>query len=314
MAPRANWKGFLKLAELSFPVSLYSAVASNERIAFHMINRETGHRLRRQFVDEETEEVVANEDEVKGYEISAGQYVMLEPEEIAAAIPESDKTLSIEAFIDCGEIDDLYFDRPYYLAPSDAPAEEGFALLHEGMRKKKVAALARAVLFRRVRTVLIRPYQSGFVATTLNFDYEVRSAETAFADIPEREIEGEMLDLAKHIIETKRDHFDPRSFEDRYEAGLAELVRAKQEGKPIDRPKPAGEAKIIDLMEALRRSAGVSNAGAPGTTGRAGSAHKRKFSPAKKAAAKKAPAKKAAAKAATRRGSSASVARRRKRA
>ncbi|QXX74291.1 Ku protein [Methylovirgula sp. HY1] len=319
MAPRANWKGFLKLAELSFPVSLYSAVSGNERLAFHMINRETGHRLRRRFVDEETEEAVAKEDLVKGYEISAGQYVMLEPEEIAAVIPESDKTLSIEAFIDCDEIDDLYFDRPYYLAPSDAPAEEGFALLHEGMRKKKVGALARAVLFRRFRTMLIRPHEQGFIATTLNFDYEVRSAEAAFADIPEREIEGEMLDLAKHIIETKRDHFDPRSFEDRYEAGLAELVRAKQEGKPIDLPKPAGEAKIIDLMEALRRSARAIDAGAARAKGRADSAHGRKSSPAKKAAVKKAagkkaPAKKAAAKAAARRGSSANAARRRKRA
>lgn len=291
MAPRANWKGFLKLAELSFPVAFYSAVSSNERIAFHMINRSTGHRLHRQFVDEDTEKVVSAADQVKGYEIAAGRYVMLEPEEIAAAVPDGDKTLTIEAFIDCGEIDDIYFDRPYYLAPGDPLAEEGFALLREGMRIKKVAALARSILFRRVRTLLIRAHDRGLVATTLNFDYEVRSAEEAFADIPELKIEGEMLDLAKHIIETKRGHFDPRSFEDRYESGLAELVRAKQKGQPIKPPKPAAEAKIIDLMEALRKSARAGDKGSPHA---------------------KAPRKKASAKSPSGRAAPANVARRRK--
>lgn len=284
MAPRANWKGFLKLAELSCPVALYTAVSASERIAFHTINRETGHRVHRQFVDEETEEPVAPSDQVKGYEVAQGQYVVLEPEEIAAVVPESDKILAIEAFIDCGEIDDVYFDRPYYLAPSDPLAEEVFVLLREGMRKKKVAALARTVLFRRVRTLLIRAYDRGLIATTLNFDYEVRSAEEAFADIPEIKIEGEMLDLAKHIIETKRGRFDPRRFKDRYEAALAELVRAKREGKPVSLPKPAPAAEVIDLMEALRRSAGVT---AP--EHKMASRRKTKAAPAKKTAAKATP-------------------------
>ena len=255
MAPRANWKGYLKLAELACTVSLYTAVSTSERIVFHTVNRETGHRVRRQFIDEETGKPVETADQVKGYETSKGEYVMLEQKEVASALPESDKTLALDAFVECDAIDDLYFDRPYYLAPSDAISEKAFAVICEGMRERKVAGLARTVLFRRVRTLLLRPYGAGMIATTLNFDYEVRSPRDAFADIPDRKIKGEMLDLAQHIIETKRGKFDPSTFEDRYEEALAELVRAKLEGKPIEARKPEPASNVVDLMEALRRSA-----------------------------------------------------------
>ncbi|TAL77267.1 MAG: Ku protein, partial [Beijerinckiaceae bacterium] len=137
MAPRANWKGFLKLDELTCPVALYTAASASERIAFHTLNRETGNRVHRQFVDEETGKPVPAEDQVKGYEVVQGQYVMLDPEEVAATVPESDKVLAVESFVSCDAIDDVYFDRPYYLAPSGASAEEAFILLREGMRKQK---------------------------------------------------------------------------------------------------------------------------------------------------------------------------------
>lgn len=257
MAPRANWKGFIKLGELTCGVALYTAASTSERIAFHTLNRETGNRVRRQFVDQETGEPVPSEDQVKGYEVAQDQYVVLEPEEIAAAVPESDKTLAIDAFISCSEIDDTYFDKPYYLAPTGRVAEETFALLREGMRGKSVAALARTVLFRRVRTVLIRAHHDGMIVNTLNFDYEVRSAEEAFAGIPDIKIKGEMLDLARHIIETKSGAFDPSGFDDRYEAAMADMIRAKIQGKPFEAPKPRAEAKVVDLMEALRQSAGA---------------------------------------------------------
>lgn len=257
MAPRANWKGFLKIAEVACPVALYTAASTSERIALHTINRASGHRVHRRFVDAETQKPVDKEDQVKGYEAAKGEYVMLEPEEVAAAVPESDKTLSVSAFIGCVDIDDVYFDKPYYLAPSDKTAEESFALIREGMRKKKVAAIARTVLFRRVRTVLIRAHGNGLIATTLNFDYEVRSAEEAFHDVPEKDIQGEMLELAEHIIKTKKGKFDITKFDDRYEAALAELVKAKIEGKPIEAPKPRKEEKVVDLMAALRESAGL---------------------------------------------------------
>ena len=270
MAARANWKGFLKVGEVSCPVALYTAASTSERIAFHTLNRKTGNRLRRVFVDSDTGKPVDREDQVKGYEIASGEYVVLDPDEVAAAVPDSDKTLSVTDFIGCNDIDDLYFDKPYYLVPADDSAAEAFALIREGIRSKKVAALAQTVLFRRVRTVLIRAHDCGLIATTLNFDYEVRDADEVFADIPDVRIEGEMLDLAQHIIKTKRGKFDPRDFDDRYETALADLVRAKIEGKKIQpRPEPEREAPV-DLMAALRESASMSARKAPSRSAASG--------------------------------------------
>lgn len=277
MAPRANWKGFLKVAELSCPVALYTAASTSDRIAFHTLNRATGHRVRREFVDSETGKPVPADEQVKGYEVGSGDYVVLEPDEIAAALPDSDKTLAVDTFLACDSIDDVYFDKPYYLAPADKHAMEAFGLIRDGMKTNKVAALARTVLFRRVRTVLIRAHGDGLIATTLNFDYEVRSAADAFSEIGDLKIKGEMLDLAKHIIQTKKGRFDPASFDDRYEEALAELVKAKVEGRPIVKPKEPKQGKVVDLMAALRESAGVA-------------AKKKPTAKAKSAAADKAPA------------------------
>lgn len=257
MAPRAIWKGLLKITEVSCPVALHTAASTSERIAFHTLNRATGHRVRRQFVDAATGKPVEKEDQVKGYEVGDGDYLILEPDEIAAAVPESDKTLAVASFVACKDIDDVYFDRPYYLTPADPTAEEAFALIREGMRRSKVAALARAVLFRRVRTVLIRAHGSGMIATTLNFDYEVRPAAEAFRDIPATRIKGEMLELAEHIIATKAGEFDIAAFDDRYDAALAELVKAKLEGRRIAPKKRPRRENVVDLMAALRESAGV---------------------------------------------------------
>lgn len=275
MAPRANWKGTLKVGDVAAAVSLYTAASTSERVSFHMVNRRTGHRLHRQFVDGKTGKPVETDDQVKGYETGSNEYVMLDPDEVAEAVPDSDKTLSISAFLSCGDIDEVYFDRPYYLAPSASHAEEAFGLIREGMRDKEVAAIAETVLFRRVRTLLIRAYDSGMVATSLNFDYEVRSADEVFGDVPDIKIEGEMLELAEHIIKTKRGKFDPSKFEDRYETAVEELVKAKLEGKKIEAPKAAKPEKVVDLMEALRNSAGLSAA-------------KRSVKTSAKAAAKKA--------------------------
>ena len=255
MAPRANWKGTLRIDELVCPVALYTASSTSDRIAFHMVKRATGHRLRREFVDADTGKPVATEDQVKGYDPGTGEHVILSPDEIAEAVPDSDKTLAVSAFLDCGDIDKLYFDKPYYLAPADRIGDEAFLLIQNAMKKKGVAAVARTVLFRRMRTLLIRAHSEGLIATTLNFDYEVRKPAEAFAEIPARRIKGEMLDLAKHIIKTKAGTFDPAAFEDRYEAALAELVKAKAEGRRI-KPRPTRpKAKVVDLMAALRQSA-----------------------------------------------------------
>jgi len=256
MAPRANWKGRLILGEIACGVALYSASTTSDRIAFHTINAATGNRVRSEFVDAETGEPVDKEDEVKGYETDGGDHVLLEPEDIAAAVPDSDKSLKIEAFIACDDVDTLFLDRPYFLAAADSVSGEVFTLIRDGMRQQKVAALARTVLFRRLRTVMIRPHGSGLIANTLNFDYEVRAADEEFADIRDVEIKGEMLDLAKHIISTKMGEFDPEAFDDRYEAALADLVKAKLAGSPIPTRKAPPREKVVDLMAALRESAG----------------------------------------------------------
>jgi DNA end-binding protein Ku len=290
MAPRANWKGFLEVGEVVCPIALYTAASTSERIAFHILNRKTGHRVRRQFFDEETGKPVDLADQVKGYERGRGDYVMLEPEEIAAAIPDSDKTLSVRAFIPCAEVDDVYFDRPYYLGPASSAAREAYILLREGLRARKVVAIAQTVLFRRVRTVLVRAHGEGLIAATLNFDYEIRSADEAFQEISEAKIDPEMLDLAKHIIATKRGEFDPKSFDDRYEAALAEVVRAKVEGRPLPERKPAPPANVVNLLDALRQSAKAS-----GTGTMEASAKSAKVKRAKKGAdARKKPAARAA--------------------
>jgi DNA end-binding protein Ku len=284
MAPRANWKGFLKIGELGCPVALYTAASEAERIAFHTLNRKTGNRVHRQFVDSETGKSVERDDQVKGYETAQGEYVMFEPDEIAAAIPHSDKTMLVERFVACEDIDDVYFDRPYYLAPSDPIAIAAFNLIRDGMKRKRVAALAQTVLFRRVRTVLVRPHDNGLIATTLNFDYEIRSSDEAFDKLPKRQkIEGEMLDLAKHIIKTKQGEFDPSQFDDRYESALTDLVKAKLAGKPLPKPKAVQPTKVVDLMEALRQSAGLGSKPPSGKS--AGGSKTGKKTTAKKAAA-----------------------------
>lgn len=257
MVGRASWKGFLKIGELTCPVGLYAAASTSDRIAFHTLNRKTGNRVHRAFVDGVTGEEVDRDHQVKGYEMAKDEHIVLTPDEVAAAVPDADKTLSVTAFLSCDDVDTLYLDRPYFLAPDGAIAAEPYALIRDGLRAKSAAALASTVLFRRARTLLVRPFEDGLIATTLKFDYEVRSAAEAFAEVPEIQIEGEMLELAEHIIKSKRGSFRPEAFEDRYEAALEELVKAKLDGRKIRAPKPPPRGKVVDLMDALRRSAGM---------------------------------------------------------
>jgi len=273
MAARASWKGHLKVGDLACAVGLYTAISSSDRVSFNIINRRTGHRVERQFIDSETGKPVERDDQVKGYQLENGDYIVIEGDEIAALMPESDKVLNIKAFIAYDGIDKLYFDRPYYLAPVDEHDEEALSLIVRSMLDGKVAALAEAVLFRRNRTLLIRPHDDHIVATMLNFDYEVRSADSVFDEIPDFKFDKEMLELAGHILKTKQGTFEPSEYEDRYEAALVELVKAKIEGRALPKKKQPRESKVVDLMEALRQSAGLSG----------------------KATAKKAPAKKAPA-------------------
>ena len=283
MAARAIWTGIIKIAEIVCPVKMYTAATTSERISLHLVNRKSGQRLRRVYVDEKTDKPVEHDDQVKGYETSEGSYVVLEPEEIAEAVPNSDKTLNVEEFVSCGRIDPTYFDRPYYLLPASDATEDSFVLIREALRKKKAAAIAHTVLFRRLRPVLIRAHRKGLIATTLNFDYEVRSSRDAFKEISKRKIDPEMLELAQHILKTKGGEFAPEKFDDRYEEALADLVKAKIEGRkvvPLRKPEPT---KPNDLLEALRLSAGGKEKSeeSKSSGGKKGAARKDKASTAK---------------------------------
>lgn len=257
MNRRASWRGHLTFADFNCEVGLYSALTSAEKISFNIVNRKTGHRVERQYVDSDTGEAVLREDQVKGYELDNGDNIVIEGDEIAKLMPESDKVIRVKHFLPCDEIDKLYFDKSYYLAPTAEEGGEALTLLARAMEDENVAALGEAVLFRRNRVLLIRPSGKALVATTLNFSYEVRSQTTVFKSIPDIEFDEEMLELAGHIIEKRAGTFDPADYSDRYNDALAELVKAKIEGREIAKQPPHREDNIIDLKEALRRSAGA---------------------------------------------------------
>jgi DNA end-binding protein Ku len=230
-------------------------------------------------VDEVTGKPVEREDQVKGYETDRDEYLILTQDEIDAAIPESNKTIDIEAFVPCDEIDDTYIGAPYFLAPVGKPGQEAFALIREAMERAKVAGIARMVLFRRDRVLMLRPHDAGILISLLHFEYEVRSAAEVFEGIPEQKIGGEMLELAEHIIDTKKGTFHLDDFEDRYEAALEDLIKAKQAGRKIKPPPAPKSTKVVSLLDALRESAGK---GAPKRPAR-GKTPARKAAPRRKA-------------------------------
>ena len=214
---------------------------------------------------------------MKEYVTDRGKSVQLDAEEIAAAVPESDKRLAVRAFVPCAEVDTLFLDRSYYLTPAAGNAETAFAVIRDGLAGRKVAAVARTVLFRRMRSVLIRSAGDGLVAHTLEFDHEIRDAAAAFKDIAAPKIDGEMLELAEHIIRKKRGKFDPAGFEDRYDDALAELIKARAAGKPLPKPAKRKATEPTDLMQALRESA-KARAGRSGTGSAKSAASRRKAS------------------------------------
>ena len=268
MNRRASWKGHLAFADFNCEIGLYSALTSTEKISFNIVNRKTGHRVERQYVDSDTGNAVGRDDQVKGYERDNGDYIVIEGDEIAKLMPESDKVIRIRHFLECDEIDKLFFDKSYYLAPTQDGGEEALTLLAKAMQDENVVALGEAVLFRRNRMLLIRPSGKALIATTLNFGYEVRAESTVFKSIPDIQFDDEMLELAGHIIQTRAGTFDPAEYSDRYNDALAELVKAKIEGREIQRRPAPKEDNVIDLKEALRRSANADGGKKTRTTGR----------------------------------------------
>ncbi|WP_027571513.1 Ku protein [Bradyrhizobium sp. WSM1743] len=256
MAPRANWKGFLRLSLVTCPVALYPATSEGEKISFNQLNRQTGHRIKYVKVDAETGDEVPNEDIVKGYELEKGQYIEVSKEELEEIALESTRTIEIDEFVDRSDIDPRYLIRPYYIRPDGKVGHDAFAVIRETIREMNKVAIGRVVLTNREHIIALEPMEKGLVGTLLRYPYEVRSEQEYFDEIQDVKVTKDMLDLAKHIVNQKAGRFEPEKFEDHYETALIDLINEKRAGKVI-RPKerPKGE-NVVDLMEALRRSVG----------------------------------------------------------
>jgi DNA end-binding protein Ku len=301
MAPRASWKGYIKLSLVSCPVRLYPAVSANEKIRFNQLHKETHNRINMKPVDPELG-LVERSDLVRGYEYEDKQYIIIEDEDLEAVKIESNHTLNIEAFVDASEIDVIYQDSPYYLAPDGKMAEETFAVLRDAMAAENKVAIARLVMASRERVVTIGAREKGMFVTTLRDPREVRSTASYFDEIPDVKTDPEMLQLAEKLIEQKVTHFDPKLYEDRYESALMEMIKEKLKGhKPIIAAAPE-RGNVINLMDALKASLGQAKPAAPSKSKTAEPAAEKKAAKpslkqavaASKAAAAKAPARKKA--------------------
>jgi DNA end-binding protein Ku len=286
MAERTVWKGHIKLSLVSCAVGLYPSTSSGGKIRFNTLNRKTGNRVKRQFVDSETEEVVESEEQVKGYPVGKGQYIQVEDEELDALKVESTHTIDIETFVPRQEVDERFLDTAYYIAPTDKVSNEAFCVIRDAIRDKGMAGIARIVMARRERMILLEPLDDGLVGTTLHAANEVRDEDKVFDEISDVKYPKEMKDLAAHIIESKAAHFDPGQFDDRYEEAVTELLKSKQAGKPMKEEQSKQASNVVNLMDALKRSVSAE---------KAGSANK-KAPPAKKPATKSKSARKPAGK------------------
>ena len=255
MAPRAYWKGSLKLSLVSCPVALYPATTSTEKTHFHMINKETGNRLKQQMVDADTGDVVEGNQKARGYELKKGEYVEVVKEELDAVQIESSHIIDIDGFVPEDEIDKRYIDHPYYIVPDGKAGIDAFAVIRDAMKDKDRVALARIVLSNREHVMAIEPLGKGLLGTTLRYPYELRDEDEYFDDIKNPKISKDMIELASHILDSKAAHFDPSKFKDEYENALKTLVKRKAAGKPVkaaereERPD-----NVISLMDALQQS------------------------------------------------------------
>jgi DNA end-binding protein Ku len=255
MAARAYWKGSLKLSLVSCPVALYPATTSVDKTRFHMINKETGNRLKQQMVDAETGDVVEADQKGRGYELAKGEYVEVEREELDAVQIESNHTIDIDSFVPKDEIDERYINHPYYIAPDGKAGVDAFAVIRDAMKNKGRVALARIVLTNREHIIALEPWGKGLLGITLRYPYEVRDEHEYFDDIPNPKISKDMIELASHILDSKADHFDPSKFKDEYETALKTLVKRKAAGKPVRIAEPEERpSNVVSLMDALQQS------------------------------------------------------------
>jgi DNA end-binding protein Ku len=261
VAPRAYWKGYLKLSLVSCPIALFPATSEQEKISFHQLNKKTGNRIKYRKVDADTGDDVESQDIIKGYEVSKGDYLELDPEELEAVALDSTRTIEIDEFVPRSEIDELYMRDPYYLIPDGDVGQEAFAVIREAIKKEGMVGLGRVVFTSREHVIMLEARGKGLMGMTLRYPYEVRKEEEYFDDLPDQKVAKDMLDLAKHIVDTKAGHFKPEKFEDHYEQALKDLLKRKQEGKPIERPKDRKPSNVVNLMDALRQSVQAERSG-----------------------------------------------------
>jgi DNA end-binding protein Ku len=274
VAPRAYWKGYLKLSLVSCPISLFPASSEREKISFHQLHKQTGNRIRYKKVDAETGREVEADDIIKGYEVSKGEYIELEPEELDAMALESKRLIDIDQFVPKSEIDELYLNNPYYIVPDGEIGEQAFAVIREAIRKEGMVALGKVVFTSREHVIALEARGKGLMGVTLRYPYEVRDEQDYFDDIADEKVPKDMLELASHIVDTKRGKFDPSKFEDRYEDALKALLRRKQKGEKIEPAKEPRPSNVVDLMEALRQSLNAEKrSGAPHKSSSRGTPH-----------------------------------------
>jgi DNA end-binding protein Ku len=270
MAPRANWKGFLRLSLVTCPVALYPATSDTEKVSFNQINRKTGHRIKYAKVDADTGEEVANEDIMKGYKIDTDTYIEVSKDELDDIALESTRTIEIDEFVPKTDIDNRYLIRPYYLVPDGKVGHDAFAVIRETIRSMNKVAIGRVVLTNREHIIALEPLDNGLMGTLLRYPYEVRSEKEYFDDIQNVKITKDMLDLAKHIVEQKTADFEPEKFDDRYESALIELINQKRNGiKVAPKAAPKSGGNVINLMDALKRSLAGAKQAAPAPTEKA---------------------------------------------
>jgi len=244
----------LRLSLVSCPIALFPATSEREKVSFHQINRETGNRIRYRKVDAESGEEVPSDQIIKGYEVAKGEYLEITDEELEAIALESTKTIEIDEFVPRSEIDELYNIRPYYIAPDGKVGQDAFVVIRSIIEQMKMVAIGRVVLTSREHVMAMEPRGKGLMGTLLRYPYEVRDEKEFFDDIPNVKLTKDMMDLARHIVETKTGHFKPAEFEDHYEHALKELIAKKSKGEKIEIPKEQPTGKVINLMDALRRS------------------------------------------------------------
>jgi DNA end-binding protein Ku len=255
MAPRANWKGFLRLSLVTCPVALYPATSDTEKVSFNQINRKTGHRIKYLKVDAETGDEVTSEDIVKGYKVDTDTYIEVTKDELDDIALDSTHTIEIDEFVPKTDIDSRYLIRPYYLVPDGKVGHDAFAVIRETIRSMDKVAIGRVVLTNREHIIALEPLETGLMGTLLRYPYEVRSEKDYFDDIQDVKLTKDMLDLAKHIVEKKSGAFEPELFEDHYETALIDLINKKRSGAPIAaKAAPKTGGNVINLMDALKKS------------------------------------------------------------